>query len=213
LLTNLGYRTPHEKVLRTVDTPTPSFLTITRTAESSWAVVPYAKWFHRRDVVIVHVVRSPLNVIASLVETQPLGPDRWFGEGVGRWLEMTHRYETPVDRAAAFWIEWNRMIEPHADFRWPVGRMMFSDLVGFQTRMGDDPEPRKAMKAFQMTPALAVTPKRPTGLPDYRMPNIDEIDRKLRPLLVNMLARYGIGWAQPHPPAEGGVYPIEPVVG
>lgn len=112
LLRNLGIGAGHETVYTTVE-PQPWAL---RRAEVSWMAVPHLDRFHG---TVVHLVRDPLAVLNSFL-------------GIGffhqldahmAWTEYIRRQgieldETdPVGSAQRFIIDWNRKIEPYADWR------------------------------------------------------------------------------------------------
>lgn len=211
LLTNYGYKTPHEKVLRSVKGDHPPFLTISHSSESSWAVARWAGWLKNRGTTIVHVVRSPLNVFASMKRTTPIplaNDGNWFGQGVGDVVALE---ETGMwDRYAEFWIKWNELIEPYADFRWRTGFISARDLVEFRTHMGGDADYLRAGHAIDRTYAIAVTPKRPDGSPDYEMPSPLALSSRIHKRLLAKLEEYKLSYSQPHPPSEGGAYSIQP---
>jgi len=87
-------------------------------AECSWLAVPYlgSEWL--RQIIVVHVVRHPRNVIRSLLRTQLLtntGRYRKWQKVVRQTIPELFDLKTGPARAAYFWIEWNRRIVPHAD--------------------------------------------------------------------------------------------------
>jgi hypothetical protein len=74
-------------------------------------------------VKVVHLLRDPKKVIDSLVKVQVFEERKRYGLYVDfayYHVPAMHREDTPQKRAARFYVEWNRMIEPYADFSWQV---------------------------------------------------------------------------------------------
>lgn len=77
-------------------------------AEASWCAAPFTPL---AGTHVVHLVRHPLLVVASLVHRGSLDPSkrRW-----GIWAFQFHpevaEIEDPVRRAAAHWVAWNRLV-------------------------------------------------------------------------------------------------------
>jgi hypothetical protein len=84
-------------------------------ADSSYMAAPFLDPAVLRDARIIHVVRHPMDVINSFVIglnyfQQWIPPDAWH------WFIYTHVPELrldyhPLERAALYYIRWNRMIE------------------------------------------------------------------------------------------------------
>jgi hypothetical protein len=92
-------------------------------AESSWLAPPFLGIPEMEDVTVVHLVRHPKRTIDSLVKVEVFeARDRY-----GLYYDFAYEHVpemrgqgTPKRRAAAFWVQWNRMVEPHADVTWRV---------------------------------------------------------------------------------------------
>ena len=87
------------------------------TVEVSWLAAPHTPV----DVHTIHLVRHPLATIASRAAWGSFGgprprPDynpRPKGDYAVAWCPRIAEGETPVERAAIHWVEWNRLV--HAD--------------------------------------------------------------------------------------------------
>jgi len=113
LLTEAGMQCTHERVwgFHDADWENPE-----EPAESSWVAAPFLNGPLAKDARVIHLVRHPKHVIESLVRTN------FFDENTGRrdWPYTQFVYdrmpdllnmESQIDRAAAFYVRWNRMIE------------------------------------------------------------------------------------------------------
>lgn len=87
--------------------------------EASWMAVPHLDRF---SGYVLHVVRDPVETINWLVDVIEDTP--YVREHAPDVLE----YETPVERAMAWYLEWNRRIEPHAHRRVRVEDVSSEDM-------------------------------------------------------------------------------------
>lgn len=104
-------------------------------AETSWLAAPYLDVPEMRGVVRVHLVREPRKVINSLVKCEVFERrDRYglYTDFAYHWVPQMRQESTPIRRAGRFYVNWNRMIEPHADIFWNVeaDRVGLLDLLG-----------------------------------------------------------------------------------
>lgn len=91
-------------------------------AESSWLAAPYLEWPEIKDMTIVHLVRHPKKVIDSQMRMMSFDYERG-----GLFYQFQYNHvpeliciEDEFTRAGYFYVEWNRLIEPHADIFWRV---------------------------------------------------------------------------------------------
>lgn len=119
-LTKLGIPTGHEDVFNPVMTQRTDLV-----GDSSWMATPYLGEFSGK---VIHQVRHPAKVIRSWVVASPphfLSPfhpyggfrakySPWAAEAIGP------AYHVTLEWAARHYIEWNRMIEPHAIYRFQI---------------------------------------------------------------------------------------------
>lgn len=95
-------------------------------ADSSWLAAPFLK--HLPDgVQVLHLVRHPQMVVDSLMRI------RFFSGDVSRYqpyldfarrhLRFLNKFETELEKAAYFWLVWNRLIEVNAPRGTPVVRV------------------------------------------------------------------------------------------
>ncbi len=94
-------------------------------ADSSYMAAPFIDDPLFNEVSVIHLVRDPMQVINSFVEGFGYFRDCCLNmSDEGRYHRFIYRhvprvasYKLPVDRAAAFYIEWNKMIEEKAKKR------------------------------------------------------------------------------------------------
>lgn len=87
-------------------------------ADSSYMAVPFLDFSIFKNTKIIHIVRNPFKVISSFI----YGVKHFQGnEAVKEWdnfikfhLPSIKNFETPIEKAAHFYVQWNKMIK--ADF-------------------------------------------------------------------------------------------------
>jgi hypothetical protein len=98
--------------------------------DASWMALPFLDRF---TGYVLHAVRHPLDTIRSMVGIQ-LFDDEDVTEERAPYQEFIKahtdvwEYATPVERAMAFYVEWNRRIEPFAHKRVRVEDVTGQDL-------------------------------------------------------------------------------------
>lgn len=87
-------------------------------AESSYMAAPFLGEDLLRGVPVIHVVRNPVRVINSFCNYigyfQRSAPSNSYEQFIYRHLPEVGKLQTAYDRAAAFYVGWNRMIERHS---------------------------------------------------------------------------------------------------
>jgi hypothetical protein len=104
-------------------------------AETSWLAAPYMKIPEMKEMVTVHLVRHPKQVIDSLVKCQVFEHRERYGlyyDFAHYWVPEMAGMDTDIERAGIFYVRWNQMIEGHADIFWNVeaDRLGLLDLLG-----------------------------------------------------------------------------------
>lgn len=124
LLTAMGVPCGHEMVYKP-DGPEWSWIR----GDSSWLAAPHLEAF---DGYVLHLVRDPLDVLNSYVglgffeDEHSHGAYRGYAE---RYAPGVFGHGDPLLRVMAFIVEWNRMVEPHADARMRVEELSGDDLL------------------------------------------------------------------------------------
>ena len=156
-------------------------------ADSSYMAAPFLGYF---DARVIHVVRNPLNVVASLTGDffrQFAGPepteyedrpDHHLYEGFIYGILPELGADMPqIDRACLFYVLWNEMIER-------------SGKVCLFHRIEDDTGPVRDFFGFSGRGYYRNT--KCNSVPDRREWSLDEIgDPGIRGRLVGMASRYG----------------------
>lgn len=112
LLTSAGIPTGHEKVYRPRG-PFPWKLD----GEVSWAAVPYLKELKWTGTPVIHQVRHPLKVIASLMQRGTFtskGQKQWASIATD-WMGKVVDGKDPLWVASYFWLVWNLEVEKWAE--------------------------------------------------------------------------------------------------
>lgn len=155
------------------------------TIDSSWAAAP-----HLPDLGahIIHQVRHPLAVIASCLAR---GTFAGKMRPSARWARSQHpsimrNTDNHLLRTMRYWVEWNLLIEPHADLRWPVENLTPQLLADTLTGWERSTSLARATAAAELIPqdvnhVHTVEPLNWTDLPDK------PLTRRLR----EMAERYG----------------------
>jgi hypothetical protein len=86
----------------------------------SCMAVPWLHEIRPDEVQVIHLVRSPIDVMNSMVGKKWFGPQ--LGGHPGVWQAWLSRHcpeafepEDPLERAATWWLRWNERVEPYAD--------------------------------------------------------------------------------------------------
>jgi hypothetical protein len=115
--------------------------------EVSWLGAAYLSEF---DGHVVHLVRNPLDVIASLASNDVMDPARPFI----RWLHTQLPDLAAMDPIAAachYWTRWNIMVEPHAHERWQVENVHTEQIEALGRRLHLS-RPLQAVRALRQVP-------------------------------------------------------------
>jgi hypothetical protein len=75
-------------------------------AESSWLAAPHTPM---PGTYVVHLVRHPLAVIASLTARGFVRPNR-YGNYAARHIPGLAAITDPVERCATYWVAWNQLV-------------------------------------------------------------------------------------------------------
>lgn len=101
-------------------------------AEVAW---PAAAYLPVTGAEVVHLVRHPLDVIASrmargtFAEVPPSQAQARLGAWAARVCPLIQEGKTHLERAALHWVGWNQMIEPHADYMLRVELVGLDDVI------------------------------------------------------------------------------------
>lgn len=101
--------------------------------EVSGMAVPYLPWMMSVDVAVVHQVRNPVAVIASLMGLRNFHEETIWQPNVKfnfRHLPSLRRDATPLERCMQYWLGWNRLVENAS----PSLRVRAEDLMSPKTR-------------------------------------------------------------------------------
>lgn len=147
-------------------------------AEVSWPAAAYLP-VAGNDVRVVHLVRNPLFVVASLVARGTFAdtPTTW-----GKWAADTcpeiAMGSTTMERAALYWVAWNRMVHGHADLTLRIDRIDPNHITMMARTV--DPSAR---------PSLVLPPRVDATDPPPQAPSWEEVEYV--PGLVGLAERYG----------------------
>lgn len=94
-------------------------------AEVSW---PATAYLPVTGAEVVHLVRHPLATIASLAARDTFRGGSW-GTWAARVCPLIEEGKTHLERAALYWVGWNQMIEPHADYMLRVELVVLDDVI------------------------------------------------------------------------------------
>lgn len=126
--------------------------------EASWMALPYASEADR----VIHLVREPSACIASLAASGVFTGPGPFHDFAARWApECFEHHEDPVDRAQAFWLDWNTRIEPFCDERVQIEGADIAALLNraqvsaVPTDTNHSDKPRPEVELWPETLALA----------------------------------------------------------
>lgn len=153
LLTAAGLHCGHEDVFNSWPRgkPPPRWRESPFDGDSSFVAAPWAGEL-ARHLVVVHQVRAPLDVIRSAVGTGHTEDRRkpWVAYIDGQIGHL--RRPTPAQRAATYWLRWNRLVAPHAHLTWRLDTIGADDVQALAKRIGVDLDPNRVAEALERTP-------------------------------------------------------------
>lgn len=136
-------------------------------------------------VVAVHVIRPPLDVVASLLGRGLLSEKRHLmWQFIRRYAPQVAGHPPGAARAAAWWLAWNAHIAPHADLTWRLHTLNPADVMALSDTCGLDLEPHRVADAFAAVPC-------DINAHQHRMVNLSELGELARPV-IDAAAEYGV---------------------
>lgn len=155
VLTEAGMKCGHEMVF---DSWGGNFTTTPRWrdesayyGDSSFIAAPFIPEV-KGQLKVVHLVRPPLDVIRSIVGIGHVGDNRspWV-QFLNAHINLT-QFPPGPQRAAAYWVRWNRLIQHHKpDVTWDVNDITADDILELSMMTEIDVDPGDAGRAVQST--------------------------------------------------------------
>ena len=144
-------------------------------ADASYMAVPFLNSAILRNTKVIHLVRNPLQVISSFV----YGVKHFQGnEVVKEWddfievhLPSIKNFNTPIEKATHFYIEWNKMIKSDIFHRIEDGP---KELLEKMSLPSDNLYEHKA-NSFHRNTTIA----------------LDDVEKSLREVLIDLAHQYG----------------------
>lgn len=119
--------------------------------DSSFIVAPFIPEV-KHKLATVHLVRPPLDVIRSIVGIAHVGNNRapWV-QFLNAHINIT-QFPPGPQRAAAYWVRWNRLIRDHnPDLTWAVTDITSDDILELSMVAEVDVDPIEAVNAVAET--------------------------------------------------------------
>lgn len=133
--------------------------------DSSFAAAPFLDRVPD-GVTVVHLVRSPLDVIRSVVGRRQMDQPRAWP-----WVRFVDHHTGILEigpgarRAAAYWVRWNRLVEERADFQWHTDLITDADLIDLAHKAQMPLDPDAALEVLRSTPRdIGAGPRAEIGL-------------------------------------------------
>jgi hypothetical protein len=176
LLSELGVACGHERVYTPLG---PRYKFLVR-GDSSWLAVPYLAEYQG---IVLHQVRNPLSVIASLLS---IG---FFSRDINRFTDFSRRYFTPTGDELVdcmnWYTEWNSRCEKYATIRYKIEDIQ-NELPKIFLALGK-PVPDAFIEAVNKLPTnINSLEARPKTMKWESLP-----DGKSKQKLSDMAIRYG----------------------
>lgn len=144
VLRALGFDAGHERLY----SPTRAGPVAPQTVEVSWLAAP-----HRIDgALVVHQVRHPLKVVASLLARgtfRESGRRVRYGQYAARWCPRIRHEADELNRCLRYWLDWNALVR--ADVFWHVEAIRPDMLEAVLHGTGREPQ-RPAAEALSCVP-------------------------------------------------------------
>lgn len=131
--------------------------------DSSYVAAPHADKLSAAGLTVVHLVRPPLAVIASIATMGWLGNlgSPYVAYVAGHLPEIAEQPPGPR-RAAAYWLGWNALVEDHAHLLWRTGHITEADVHKLAGIIGVKVAKTRVAAALERT-SRATNHKRETG--------------------------------------------------
>lgn len=152
LLTAAGLDCGHEAVFNAWpgDRPPRRWRESELDGDSSYVAAPWVGEL-ARELTVVHLLRAPLDHIRSSVGVGHVhGRRRPWVEFIGRHIDLAS-YPDPAERAAAYWLQWNRLVEPHAHLTWRLHEIGADHVTELAEQVGTDLDPQQVDEALAET--------------------------------------------------------------
>ena len=144
-------------------------------ADSSYMAVPFLESLFLKKTIIIHLVRNPLQVISSFVYgVKHFQENEWVKEWddfIELHLSSIKDFDTPIEKATHFYIEWNKMIK--------------ADVFH---RIEDDP--RDLLEKLSL-PINNLYTEKANSFPRSVTIALEDIPKGMRDELVSMSLQYG----------------------
>lgn len=155
-------------------------------ADSSWLAVPH---LHEFDGNIIHLVRHPLKVIRSLCSIKVL-TDGYLNSNPYSQYKHKHcpkawAHKEPHNRAAHFWIEWNKRINPYADARIKIEDIEPKWIQSMLWLTGRDKDIKEIEAAMGVSTSYNAMPK------EFEDLELSDLDDDLLADLIELANTYG----------------------
>lgn len=152
LLTAAGLDCGHESVFNAWPAMglQPDWRQTTLDGDSSYIAAPFAAEL-AAELAVVHLIRPPLDHIRSVVGIQ------WLHHHRNPWVQFLNhhcgllRYPPGPVRAAWYWLEWNRLVEPYAGSTWRLHEIGADDVQQLATVVSTDLDEERLDAALEGT--------------------------------------------------------------
>jgi hypothetical protein len=155
LLTRSGIATGHEDVFnRWAEGGAlhPDWRDDSFDGDASFIAAPHAAELAAAGLSIIHLVRPPLRVIASIAATGWLAdPGAPYVAYVAAHLPELTEHAPGPERAAYYWLRWNALVEQHADTRWALPDVGFDHIMDLGEAIGVKVAKTRALAAVDRT--------------------------------------------------------------
>lgn len=142
----------------------------------SWRLAPFTPW---PDAYVVHIVRHPLDVIRSRLDTGNFAPGKGMGAYARKWCPGMNTTDDLTEAIAWHWVQWNRLVV--AD---EVLRLEDVDAIAI-SRLASMVDPRAHLEALPAPVNVTDPAERGRAVPWSRVAQV--------PGLLARAARYGYG--------------------
>lgn len=114
-----------------------------------------------RQLVVIHLVRPPLDMIRSVVGIAQHHPvwQPWIADVTPNpWVRFVDRHAGVLavpagpQRAATYWLRWNELIGSSAHLRWPLPDITADSILELAELISLPIDPEQAARAMAVTP-------------------------------------------------------------
>lgn len=151
--------------------------------DSSWFAAPFVR---DRDAMVIHQVREPMAVVSSWLANRSMR-SQFVVRFLLKWCPRPLTEPDPASAVLQYWVQWNRMVEYHANYRWQVETITREDIYDSLILSGRDVNKSSIGSALGST--SSITNRKESDVPKVTWNDIK--NKEVRKEAEKLASKYG----------------------